>query len=81
MSDYRMIANGLLPGGCDPDKLTAIGRQEVRDAIDALLRIYDRDNARLDLALRELDRAAAEIERLREVEKHRRHRRKYHEGK
>ena len=64
MSDYRVIADGLFPGGMDPAKLTEIGREEVRNAVDALLRLWDRDNARLALALEQLDRAAAEIERL-----------------
>lgn len=65
MSDHRIIADGLFPGGMDPAKLTELGRAEVRAAIEALLRVWDRDNARLALALEQLDRGAAEVERLR----------------
>lgn len=69
MSDHRIIADGLFPGGMDPKKLTEIGRSEVRAAVEALLRIVDRDNARLALALEQLDKGAAEIERLRALDR------------
>jgi hypothetical protein len=66
-TDARTIANnGLLPTGQDARSLPQkSGREEIRQAIDTLLRLYDYDNARLELALEQLDRAAAEIERLR----------------
>lgn len=40
--DARVIACGLIPDGFDAERLTARGRQEVRDAIDrGLALIYD----------------------------------------
>lgn len=62
--DLRTILNGLFPTKEQLPR-TLEGRDEVRAAVDALLRIYDRDNARLTLALEQLDKGAAEIERLR----------------
>lgn len=62
--DFRTVLDGLFPTG---ERLPAsrTGRDEVRAALDALLRIYDHNNARLILALEQLDKGAAEIERLR----------------
>jgi chromosome segregation ATPase len=62
--DIRTVANGLLPSGQNVASMTKTGKAEVRAALEALLRIYDNDNARLGLALEQLDRAADEIERL-----------------
>ncbi len=62
--DLRTIARGLIPGGFDPTSLTTKGRDEVRAAIDAILRAWDRSNTKLGLALEQLDKAAAEIDRL-----------------
>lgn len=62
--DLRALANGLIPGGFDATQLTPEGRDEVRDAIDVLLKLSDQRNVRLTLALGQLDRAAVEIERL-----------------
>ena len=62
--DLRTIANGLFPSGQDVSNLTAEGRDEVRAAVDALLRMWDRTSAKLELALRQLDKAADEIKRL-----------------
>lgn len=62
--DLRTIANGLFPSGQDVASLTPEGRDEVRAAVDALLRAWGRTSAKLGLALGQLDRAAAEIERL-----------------
>jgi hypothetical protein len=39
--DARKIICGLLPDGLDVSKLTPIGRQEIRDAIDAVLRMTE----------------------------------------
>ena len=38
--EKRLIANGLLPHGLDVRKMTKRGKQDVRDGIDALLRLY-----------------------------------------
>lgn len=62
--DLRTIANGLFPSGQDLASLTPEGRDEVRAAVDALLRVWDYTSAKLELALGQLDKAAAEIERL-----------------
>jgi len=62
--DLRTLGNGLFPTGFDAASLTSEGRDEVRDAIDVLLKLWDHRNARLTLALEQLDRAAAEIDRL-----------------
>lgn len=63
--DIRTLANGLFPAGMDPAALTPEGRDEVREAMEVLLKIYDYRNTKLALALEQLDRAAAEIDRLR----------------
>lgn len=62
--DLRTIANGLLPTGLDPKTLPPEGRDEIREAIDVILKLWDYRNARLTLALEQLEKAAAEIERL-----------------
>lgn len=41
--DLNVIAKGLLPDGLDIGKLTPLGRQELREAID---RVLAADNAR-----------------------------------
>lgn len=63
--DLRKLANGLIPSGFDAAKLTPEGRDEVRAAIDVILKLNDQRFARLSLALEQLDRAADEIDRLR----------------
>ena len=62
--DLQTLANGLLPSGQDISRLTAEGRDEVRAAIDVILKIWDYNRTKLDLALVQLDKCAAEIERL-----------------
>lgn len=39
----RVIACGLLADGLDVSKLTPLGRQEIKDALDALLAMVKRD--------------------------------------
>ena len=63
--DARTIASGLFPSGQDIESLTPQGREEIRQAVDVILRLYDYNAARLELALEQLDKAAAEIDRLR----------------
>jgi len=63
-SDARTIASGLFPSGQDVKSLTPEGREEIRRAVDVILRLYDHNAARLELALEQLDKAA-EIDRLR----------------
>lgn len=63
--DLRTIARGLIPAGFDAATLTPEGRDEVREAIDVILKLSDYRNAKLGLALEQLEKAAAEIERLR----------------
>lgn len=65
--DLKTVARGLMPAGLDPSTLTPEGRDEVRAAIDAILRLWDHRNARLTLALEQLDKAAAEIDRLKKI--------------
>lgn len=62
--DLRILANGLFPAGGDVKELTPEGRDEVRDAVDVILKLWDTGSARLGLALERLDKAADEIERL-----------------
>lgn len=62
--DLRTIANGLIPAGFDAASLTPEGRDEVRAAIDVILRLHDAQSARLTLALEQLDRAAAYIDKM-----------------
>jgi hypothetical protein len=62
--DLRIVARGLIPAGFDPAALTPEGRGEVRQAIEAVLRLWDQQGARLTLALEQLDKAATEIEML-----------------
>jgi hypothetical protein len=38
-ADARVILNGLVPDGFDASRLTARGRQEVRDALDKILEL------------------------------------------
>jgi hypothetical protein len=65
-NDARTILNGLFPSGQqDIKSLPPQGREEIRRAIDVILRLYDYNTARLELALEQLDKAAAEIDRLR----------------
>jgi hypothetical protein len=60
--DLKTIANGLFPSGFNAAALTPEGRDEVRAAVDVILRLSDSRNARLTLALEMLDKAAAHIE-------------------
>lgn len=60
--DLRTLANGLFPSGLDPVALTPEGRDEVRAAVDVILKLWDHQSAHLQLALKELDRAAGHIE-------------------
>ena len=62
--DLQTLANGLFPAGFDATALTPEGRDEVRAAVDVILKLWDRGSARLTLALEQLDKAAAEIDRL-----------------
>ncbi len=62
--DLRTIANGLFPAGLEPSALTKEGRDEVRAAMDVILKLWDYRNTKLALALEQLDRAAARIEQL-----------------
>jgi hypothetical protein len=39
--DVRTIICGLLPDGLDVSRLTSGGRQEIRDAIDTVLRMTE----------------------------------------
>lgn len=63
--DLRTIANGLFPAGSDPSALPKEGKDEVRAAIEVILKLWDHRNTKLALALEQLDRAADEIARLR----------------
>jgi chromosome segregation ATPase len=62
--DLRTIANGLFPAGGEVATLSPAGRDEVREAVEVILRLSSHDNARLTLALEQLDKAADEVERL-----------------
>lgn len=63
--DLRTLANGLFPvGGVEAKDLPPEGRDEVRAAMDVILRLWDYQSAKLDLALQSLDKAAVEIDRL-----------------
>ena len=62
--DLRALAHGLIPAGFDATELTLEGRDEVRAAIDVLLKLSDHRYARLSFALEQLDKGATEIERL-----------------
>ena len=62
--DLRTLANGLFPTGGDVASLPQEGKDEVIAAIDVILKLNDYRNTKLAMALRELDRAAAEIDRL-----------------
>src|SRR6266567_8188824 len=64
--DLRTLASGLFPAGFDAAALTPEGRDEVRAAVDVILKLSDRQSARLKLALEQLDRAASEIDRLKD---------------
>jgi hypothetical protein len=63
-SHFRTLANGLFPSGFAADALTPEGRDEVREAVEIILKLWDHRNARLTLVLEQLDKAAREIERL-----------------
>ena len=72
--DARALANGLLPSGQNISSLSPTGREEVKHAIETVLRLYEMQDARLSLALEQLNRAAdalaakdAEIARLRKA--------------
>ena len=65
MTDFRTIANGLFPSGQRVENMSKEGQDEVRAAVDALLRVWDRTNARLSLALQQIDRAADAINKKR----------------
>lgn len=41
-NDARIIFCGLIPDGSDLGRLTARGRQEVRDALDKILELTNR---------------------------------------
>lgn len=62
--DLKTISHGLIPTGFNAANLPPKGRDEVREAIDAILRIWDYTQAKTTLALEQLDKAAAEIDRL-----------------
>ena len=64
--DLRTLASGLFPAGFDAAALTPEGRDEVRAAVDVILRLSDSQSARLKLALEQLDLAAKEIDRLKD---------------
>ncbi len=64
--DLRTLANGLFPTGQELPP-TQEGRDEIREAVNVILKLHDARSARLTLALRGLDRAAEEIERLRGI--------------
>lgn len=61
----RTIVSGLLPEGGNVDTLSLKGRDEVRAALDMVLQVHSQQASKLELALRQLDEAAAEIKRLR----------------
>lgn len=63
--DLRTIANGLFPVVGDTSALPKEGKDEIRAAIEVILKLLDRRNTKLVLALEQLDRAADEIARLR----------------
>ena len=63
--DLQTLANGLFPSGGSEAHLTPEGRDEIRDAIDIILKFWDYRNTKLSLALEQLDKAADEIFRLR----------------
>jgi len=60
-ADMQTIVSGLLPAGMDIESLTPEGRDEVRQALDTILKVWDRTQARLALALGQLDKAADHI--------------------
>lgn len=62
--DLRTIANGLFADGYDSSALTKEGKDEIRAAIDVILKLWDHRNTKLSLALEQLDLAADEIARL-----------------
>lgn len=62
--DLRTIVNGLFPTNFDTASLSKRGKDEIKEAIDAILRISSYQDARLTLALEQLDKAADEITRL-----------------
>lgn len=62
---WGTIAKGLLADGMVPADLTKTGRDEIRAALDMVLQMSAERDVRLAAALRELDHAANEIERLR----------------
>lgn len=63
--DLQTIANGLFPAGFKAAALTPEGRDEVKEAVDVILRLSSTQNARLTLALEQLDKAADDNTRLR----------------
>ena len=65
----RTLANGIIPAGFDAKKLPLEGCDEVRAAIDVLLELSNRRTTKLTLALSQLNKAALEIDRLRENNK------------
>ena len=44
--DAATILRGLCPQGCDYSRVTREGRQEVRDAVDAVIRLWETGKAR-----------------------------------
>ena len=65
----RTLANGIIPTGFDAKKLPPEGCDEVRAAIDVLLELSNRRTTKLTLALSQLNKAALEIDRLKENNK------------
>ncbi len=61
--DLKTLADGLFPCGHD-NPTSPRGRDEVRAAMEVILKLWDYQSAKLELALRELDGAGAEIDRL-----------------
>jgi hypothetical protein len=63
--DLKTLANGLFPvGGPEASALPPEGRDEICAAVEVILKLHDYQKTKLSLALGQLDKAAAEIERL-----------------
>ncbi len=65
--DLKTIAHGLIPTGFNAAALPPEGRNEIKDAIDVILKVSSYQDARLTIAIEQLDKAAAEIDRLRAI--------------
>lgn len=64
MTDKRKTGEGAMKGW-----RTRRDRDHVRASVDVILKLWDEVNARLTLALEQLDKAAIEIERLKALNK------------